>query len=67
MPKFILAFIAMLLAFTSNLMAAATDFASALPTSLLPTGFWGLILLLFAVVVSIGGVMLVIKLIRRAM
>lgn len=50
----------------SSAFAAATDFASAIPTSLLPTGFWSLSALVLGVVATIGGVLLGIKLMRRA-
>jgi hypothetical protein len=46
--------------------AAPTDFASALPTSLLPDGFWGLVALVLGAVVTVGGVILGIGLIKRS-
>ena len=58
--------LAMMLAFASQAMAGATDFASAIPTSLLPTGFWTLAALVLGVVATIGGVILGIKLMKRA-
>jgi len=50
----------------SNAFAGATDFQSAIPTSLLPTGFWTLAALVMGVVVTIGGVVIGIKLMKRA-
>lgn len=61
--KFFALFMAM---FTANLNAAATNFAEAAPTSLLPEGFWDLVLLVFALVVTIGGIIIAMKLIKRA-
>lgn len=49
--------------FTSNAMA---DFSDAIPTSLLPDGFWTLATLVFGVVVTISGIVIGIKLIKRA-
>ncbi len=43
-----------------------TDFASALPTSLIPTGFWSLVFLVFGLAVTIGGVLIGLKLLKRA-
>jgi len=54
----------LLLAFNAH--ASATDFASALPSSLIPTGFWSLVGLVFGVVVTIGGIVIGIKLMKRA-
>lgn len=49
--------------FTSNAMA---DFAGSIPTSLIPDGFWTLVTLVFGVVVTISGIVIGIKLIKRA-
>ena len=45
---------------------APTDFASALPASLIPSGFWSLVGLIFGVIVTIGGIVIGIKLMRKA-
>lgn len=52
---------------TSNAFATApTDFTTALPTSLIPDGFWTLAALSIGLVVAVAGVGLAIKLIRKA-
>lgn len=66
MKKWLMMIFAMLFAFAVNASAAATDFATAIPTSLLPTGFWTLAALVLGVVATIGGVILGIKLMKRA-
>lgn len=64
--KFLFTLFAMLFAFLGQAFAAATDFTSSLPTSLLPDGFWPLVALVFGVLVTIGGVIIGMKLIKRA-
>lgn len=59
-------FIAGLLAAGVLSTNAMADFEGAIPTSLLPDGFWTLASLVFGVVVAIGGVVIGIKLIKRA-
>lgn len=66
MKKWIVTLLAMLTLGFSNAFAGATDFATAIPTSLLPTGFWTLAALVLGVVATIGGVILGIKLMKRA-
>lgn len=67
MKKLFLTLFAMLtLGITSAFADDATDFATAIPTSLLPTGFWTLAALVFGVVATIGGVVLGVKLMKRA-
>jgi hypothetical protein len=66
MKKFFITLFAMLLLMASDAFASATDFATAIPTSLLPTGFWTLAALVMGVVVTVGGVILGIKLMKRA-
>ncbi len=66
MKKWFMTIFAMLFAFAISANAAATDFATAIPTSLLPTGFWTLAALVLGVVATIGGVILGIKLMKRA-
>ena len=66
MKNFWLMLMAFFALFSTNVMAAATDFATAIPTSLLPTGFWTLAALVLGVVATIGGVILGIKLMKRA-
>lgn len=51
---------------TTNSFAAATNFADAVPSSLLPDGFWPLVALVMTTVVAIGGVVIGIKLTRKA-
>jgi len=65
--KFIMAMFAMLMALTSQASATATDFASALPTSLVPDGFYGVVALIFGIVVVIAGVSVVVRMIKRSM
>lgn len=63
-------FMAKLLAFLMLALLGATNayanFESAIPTSLLPEGFWTLAGLVFGVVVTISGIVIGIKLIKRA-
>ncbi|MGD9718166.1 MAG: hypothetical protein AB7U24_02910 [Sulfurimonadaceae bacterium] len=59
-------FIAGLLAAGVLSTNAFASFDTIIPTSLLPDGFWTLAGLVLGVVVSIGGVVIGIKLIRRA-
>ena len=66
MKNFWLMLLAFMTIFGIDAMAAATDFATAIPTSLLPTGFWTLAALVLGVVATIGGVILGIKLMKRA-
>jgi len=68
MTKFFSMMFAMMFAFalSANAAATATNFATAIPTSLLPTGFWTLAALVLGVVATIGGVILGIKLMKRA-
>jgi len=56
----------MLSATIASAATAATSFATAIPTSLLPTGFWTLAALVLGVVATIGGVILGIKLMKKA-
>ena len=67
MKKFLLMLFISLGLFSIDAFAAgATDFATAIPTSLLPTGFWTLAALVMGVVVTVGGVVIGIKLMKRA-
>jgi len=66
MKKFIVMLLAMLSATIASAATAATSFATAIPTSLLPTGFWTLAALVLGVVATIGGVILGIKLMKKA-
>jgi len=67
MKKVVLSALSLMMLFSMDLMAAATaSFATSLPTSLLPTGFWTLVTLVFGVVVTIGGIVIGIKLMKRA-
>jgi hypothetical protein len=43
-----------------------TDFASAIPTSLIPTGFWQMVGVVFAAVAAVWGVTKGIRLFKRA-
>ncbi|MBU1658344.1 hypothetical protein KKG72_04740 [bacterium] len=65
MLKLIIAVFAIMFGMVQH-ASAATDFASALPTSLIPDGFWALAGLALALVIAIAGVTIAIKLIRRA-
>ena len=56
----------MALGFQSLMASSATSFETALPSSLIPTGFWRLVALVFGVVVTIGGIVIGIKLMKRA-
>lgn len=49
-----------MLLFSGLLQAAPTDFSSALPTTLIPDGFWSLTALALALVVAIAGVSIAI-------
>ncbi len=63
--KLFLAMLALLMiAITAN--AAPTDFASAIPSSLIPAGFWSLVLLVFGLVATIGGIVAGIGLMKRS-
>jgi len=66
MKKLFLTLLAALMLGFTNAFASATDFATAIPTTLLPTGFWTLAALVLGVVATIGGVILGIKLMKRA-
>ena len=48
-----------------NAFASPTDFATALPSSLLPSGFWTLVGLVFGLAVTIGGVVVGLRLLKR--
>jgi len=61
--RFFSAFIAL---FLGSYLSAADNFAEAAPTSLIPEGFWDLVLLIFALVVTIGGIVIGMKLLKRA-
>lgn len=68
MPKHLKLLFSMLLAMflgATNVFAT-NDFSAALPSSLLPDGFWTLVGLVFGVVVTIGGIVIGIKLMKRA-
>lgn len=67
MPKIFMMLLAFMFAFISKVSAAATDFASALPTSLVPDGFYGVVALIFGIVVVIAGVSVVVRMIKRSM
>lgn len=65
MKKLVLLLFAIaMMALTAN--AAPTDFASAIPSSLIPTGFWQLVLLVFGLVATIGGIVAGISLMKRS-
>ncbi len=67
MRKLLVMLLAMLtLGAVSVFASSATDFATALPASLIPAGFWSLVGLIFGVIVTIGGIVIGIKLMRKA-
>ena len=66
MKKFFMTLFAFMALMATNAFAGATDFATAIPTSLLPTGFWTLAALVMGVVVTIGGIVIGLKLMKRA-
>ena len=67
MKKFILMSLAMMFAFAVAAIAcAATDFASALPATLIPDGFWGMVKIVFLAVAAVWGVTKGIRLFKKA-
>ena len=67
MRKFLVMLLAMLtLGAVSVFASSPTDFATALPASLIPSGFWTLASLVFGVIVTIGGIVIGVKLMKRA-
>lgn len=64
--KIFLTMLLMMALFAVGAEAAATSFTTALPSSLMPDGFWTLVALVFGVVVTMGGIVMGIKLMKRA-
>lgn len=64
--KFLFSLLALLGLTAVSALAAPTDFASAIPTSLIPDGFWSLVLLVFGLVATIGGIVAGIGLMKRS-
>lgn len=58
--------IAMMFGLAIAANAAATDFASALPSTLIPDGFWGMVQIVFLAVAAVWGVTKGIRLFKKA-
>jgi len=63
--KIYLAFVA-LMASSAAFADAPTDFASALPATLIPDGFWSLVGIVFTAVATIWGITKGIRLFKKA-
>jgi len=61
----VLAFL-MLMALGAFASSAPTDFASAIPSTLIPSGFWQLVGVVFTAVATVWGITKGIRLFKRA-
>lgn len=66
MKRLLMLLMAMMFAFSIAANAAPTDFASALPTTLIPDGFWGMVKIVFLAVAAVWGVTKGIRLFKKA-
>lgn len=66
MKKLKMLLLAMMFMFAIGANAAPTDFASALPSTLIPDGFWGMVQIVFLAVAAVWGVTKGIRLFKKA-
>jgi len=66
MKRLFLLLLAMMFALGVAANAAPTDFATALPSTLIPDGFWGMVQIVFLAVAAVWGVTKGIRLFKKA-
>jgi len=59
-------FALLMVAVDANAATTATSFATALPSTLIPTGFWSMVQIVFLAVAAVWGVTKGIRLFKRA-